>query len=335
MYREQGTNVFDLTTRSTTDSRNDRLNVGGDYYLSKNSTLSASISGNINSRDNVSNSRTPIAQTDDFIVDSILLAPNRNENDVENLTTNLNYSYKDTSGRSLSIDVDWVNYERVNESYQPNIYVSPDELVTLNQNINFQETPIEISVYSSQIDYDQKLWKGLLAVGVKASQVNTNNVFDFYDVEDGVQFIDNTRSNTFDYEETIAAAYINYKCSWKKWKFQGGLRAEQTFSEGDLESTVATSNKVVKREYLNWFPSGGLTYQVNRNNTTSLIYSRRIQRPNYRNLNPFESQVNELSFRRGYPFLQPQFTDNIKLSNTYKVYLKYELHLFLYLRLLC
>ncbi|MEM9930319.1 MAG: outer membrane beta-barrel family protein, partial [Bacteroidota bacterium] len=50
----------------------------------------------------------------------------------------------------------------------------------------------------------------------------------------------------------------------------------------------------------------------------ALNYSRRIARPNYNSLNPFESQIDELSFQKGNPFLQPQYTDNIKLSHTYK-----------------
>ncbi len=318
MYREQSANVFDGENDTEYESMNDRLNLGGDYYLSKNSTLSFSATGNWNDNTTESDSRTLISQTDDFIVYSILLAPNVNESKVDNYTANINYSYKDTNDRSLELDVDYVNFSNKTDSYQPNIYTSPDEGIILNQNINFQTTPIEIEAISAKADYEQKVGKGTLALGTKVSQVSTYNVFDFFDEENGVRILNNDRSNTFEYEETIAAAYLNYKMSIKKLKIQGGIRAEQTYSKGDLQSNTNVSNKVVKREYLNWFPSAGLTYQLNRNNSTALIYSRRIQRPNYQNLNPFETQINELGFRRGNPFLQPQFTHNLKLSNTYK-----------------
>jgi len=49
-----------------------------------------------------------------------------------------------------------------------------------------------------------------------------------------------------------------------------------------------------------------------------LIYSRRIDRPNYQELNPFEFKLDELSFRKGNPFLNPQYSDKIELSHTYK-----------------
>jgi len=318
MYREQGTNVFDGSNDSENERQNDRLNIGGDYYLSKNSTLSFSADANWNNNTNKADSRTLISQTDDFILDSILLAPNVNESEVENYNLNLNYSYRDTSGRSLEINLDYVNFQSTRDSYQPNIYTSPNEGIILNQNINFQTTPIEIDALSAKIDFERKLGKGTLAMGTKVSEVSTFNVFDFFDEENGARILNLDRSNTFEYEEVIAAAYLNYKFSYKKWKFQGGLRAEQTFSRGDLKSLTAAPDSVVKREYLNWFPSAGLTYQINKNNSSALIYSRRIQRPNYQNLNPFESQINELGFRKGNPFLQPQFTHNLKLSNTYK-----------------
>lgn len=318
MLRIQGNNVFDGETDSERDMKNDRLNLGGDYYLSDRSTVSFSFGGNISANKNKSNSITPISQIGDNTVDSILKAPNVDDNRVQNLSSNLNYTYEDTSGRRLSFDLDWVSYQQEQENLQPNIYVSPTNEFVLSENINFQDTPIEIDVYSFKTDYEQKLWKGVFATGIKVSNVQTNNVFDFYDVTNSKKFLDQTRSNTFDYQETILAGYINYKYKYKKWNFQTGLRGEQTESEGDLESFTANNNKNVKRSYFNLFPSGGVTYEVNRNNTTALIYSRRIQRPNYQNLNPFESQINELSFRKGNPFLQPQFTDNIKLSNTYK-----------------
>ena len=92
---------------------------------------------------------------------------------------------------------------------------------------------------------------------------------------------------------------------------------EQTKSDGVLESLQEDQNDRVKRNYTDWFPSGGITYQMNQKNAFALTYSKRVQRPNYQSLNPFEYQIDELSFSKGNPFLQPQYTDNLKLSHTY------------------
>ncbi|MEZ5068643.1 MAG: outer membrane beta-barrel protein [Bacteroidia bacterium] len=61
---------------------------------------------------------------------------------------------------------------------------------------------------------------------------------------------------------------------------------KNTNSEGDLIADTQNQNKNVKRSYTDVFPSMGLTYTVNKNNSLSLIYSSRIDRPNYRELNP-------------------------------------------------
>lgn len=318
IYREQGINVFDGNSDFENKMLNDRLSIGTDYYLTEYSTIGFNASANLNSNENIADSKTTIGLITNSAIDSVLLAPNRDETDVQNYTANLNYRYKDTNNRVVEVDFDYVNYSNDRESLQPNIYKDPSEKFTLRESINFQETPIDIEVYSTKVDYEQPLKKGTLSTGAKISHVNTFNTFNFFDVVYNQNSIDSNRSNTFEYIETIAAAYVNYKFSHKKFKFQAGLRAEQTFSKGELIALIPDADSINKREYLNWFPSAGITYQLNKNNSTALIYSRRIERPNYQNLNPFESQINELSFRRGNPFLQPQFTHNIKLSNTYK-----------------
>ena len=95
------------------------------------------------------------------------------------------------------------------------------------------------------------------------------------------------------------------------------MRVEHTLSDGRLESAQANADNQVKRDYINWFPSGGFTYKANKKNSFAVNYSRRIRRPNYQNLNPFEYKMDELSFMKGNPFLQPQYTNNIRLSHTY------------------
>ncbi|MEL6485476.1 MAG: outer membrane beta-barrel family protein, partial [Bacteroidota bacterium] len=133
----------------------------------------------------------------------------------------------------------------------------------------------------------------------------------------GEPILDTDQSNIFAYTENINAAYFNYNRKWGKWNLQFGLRMENTISDGNLESEQANENERVERNYTDWFPSGGLTYQLNRKNQFALTYSRRIQRPNYQSLNPFKYQLNELSFSQGNPFLQPQYTNNVKLSHTF------------------
>ncbi|MBK7855203.1 MAG: TonB-dependent receptor family protein [Bacteroidetes bacterium] len=94
---------------------------------------------------------------------------------------------------------------------------------------------------------------------------------------------------------------------------------ENTNSEGDLKTATANADdKNVKRSYTDFFPSAGITYNLHKNHSLALIYSSRIDRPNYQDLNPFEYKLDELSFRKGNPFLNPQYSNKVEVSHTYK-----------------
>jgi hypothetical protein len=317
LYRTQGDKIFDAQTDSEYESFSNNFRVGADHYLSKKSTLGTIVSINLNESDARSNSQTPIIDRGSGVIDSILRAPNSSENMTVNITTNLNYRYQDTLGTNFSVDIDYGRFTRDRLNYQPNFYVTPDGAI-LNEVITNQETPIDIEIYAAKADYEQKLGDGSFETGAKVSQVLTDNVFKFYDVVNGDEILNNTRSNQFKYDEKIYAAYAKYNLGKGNWKFQGGLRLESTNSQGNLTAANENINESVNRKYTDVFPSAGITHQIGQKNSLAFSYSRRIQRPNYQDLNPFEYQLDELSFRRGNPFLQPQYTDNFKISHTFK-----------------
>ncbi len=317
LYRVQGDNIFDSTSESENEVTNHNIRGSADYVINSKNTLGGSVSVSLRDAESTTKSRTPIIRRTTREIDSILLAPNSSENESLNLNTSFNYRYKDTLGRSFMADLNYGRYERDRFNNQPNIYTTPEGTI-LNENITAQNTPIDIDIYVGKLDYEQKLGKGTLSLGSKLSFVKTDNTFDFFTVTNGLRILDESRSNNFVYDEMVTAGYVNYNFAINKWKIQAGLRMENTHSKGDLTATDQNDNKIVERDYTDWFPSGGITYQASQNHSLALIYSRRIQRPNYQDLNPFEYQLDELSFRRGNPFLQPQYTNNIKLSHTYK-----------------
>lgn len=317
LFRTQGDKIFDAQTDSEYDGFSNNIRAGADYYVSKKSTLGAVVTLNLNDSESRSNSRTPIIDRATGITDSILRAPNSSETNTYNMNANINYRYKDTLGTVFSADVDYGRYSRERFNNQPNFYVTPDGEV-LNSIITNQETPIDIDIYAAKVDYEQKLGSGTFETGLKASQVLTDNTFNFFDVVDGTNILNLNRSNRFEYDEKIYAAYAKYNFGTDKWKFQAGLRVESTDSEGDLTTENEMTEQSVERNYTDIFPSAGITYQAGNNNSFAWTYSRRIQRPNYQTLNPFEYQLDELSFSRGNPFLRPQYTDNFKFSHTYK-----------------
>ncbi|MGC1473897.1 MAG: TonB-dependent receptor [Psychroserpens sp.] len=313
---QNGTN-FDAQTESVYDFNSNNLRLGMDYYRNSKSTFGIILNGNFNNTFGNTDTRTPITPQNAINPTQILVSESNSKTKTSNIYTNLNYRYKDTLGHVLNIDIDYGNYYSDRQNLQPNRYFNATETEIISENSIFFDTPISILIYSGQIDYEQNLFNGTLGAGAKFSQVNTDNSFDPFDRTNGNNALDETQSNNFKYDEKITAAYLNYKSAFGKFNIQMGLRVENTNSDGQLTSLQDNTNDRVKRNYTNWFPSGGITYQPNRKNSVALVYSKRIQRPNYQSLNPFQYRIDELSFRQGNPFLQPQYTDNIKLSHTY------------------
>lgn len=318
LYRIQNGNVFDAETDSEYKRTSHNIRSGADYFINKRHTVGIMVNSNLSKNESSSDSRTPIYPLGQVSPDSILFAPNRGLSKSRDFNANLNYSFKDTNGTSLNVDLDYGNYSRDRDNFQPNYYLASDGINILSQNITSQNTPTDISIKTAKMDYERTFLGGVLGAGVKFSLVNTSNTFDFFNLVNEAPILNLDRSNQFAYDENINAAYLNYQFKRKAWKFQAGLRLENTISSGVLTASQANDNQQVDRNYTNLFPSGGLTWQASRNQSWALLYSRRIRRPNYQSLNPFEYQLDELSFSKGNPFLQPQYTQNIKLSQTWK-----------------
>ncbi|NQX78815.1 TonB-dependent receptor [Gilvibacter sp.] len=317
LFRRQNGTTFDQRSTMVLDINNHNIKTGFDYYINDKHTLGVLFNANFSNVINRTDSRTPIIPGGQTMPVEVLIAQSNSDNVSSNLNGNLNYKYKDTIGREFTVDLNYGNFYSDRNNFQPNFYLNGAEEDTLSESIARFITPIQIDILAGQVDYEQPLMGGKLAAGIRYSYVKTNNVFDFFDVVDGQEILNLEQTNTFDYTEQINAGYLNYNIRWDKWNLQLGLRVEQTISEGDLTSAQDNANDLVERNYTDWFPSGGLTYQLNRKNSFALTYSRRIQRPTYQSLNPFQFKIDELTFRQGNPFLQPQYTNNIKLSHTY------------------
>jgi iron complex outermembrane recepter protein len=93
---------------------------------------------------------------------------------------------------------------------------------------------------------------------------------------------------------------------------------ENTSSRGRLFSTIPVNDKDVLREYLDYFPNVGLSFSGHKTHAWSVSVGRRITRPNYQDLNPFESPLSQLVTWKGNPFLRPNYIMNYQLSYAYK-----------------
>jgi iron complex outermembrane recepter protein len=324
LYREQLDTLFNQRSDMRFKNTNHGFKAGLDYTINKKSTIGVLVNGNIADSRMRNDSKTPISYMPTGVTDRLLVANNRTISDRNNVNFNTNYRYADTAGRELNIDADYGLFRIKSDQLQPNYYYTPDGATKLSEYIYNFISPTDIDIYSLKSDYEQNFKKGKLGVGFKVSLVNTSNNFGRYNVLSGAKQLDLDRSNHFDYSENINAVYVNYNRPLKGAMIQVGVRMENTNATGDSYplngdgSVNKNTKQTFKRNYTDFFPSAAVTFNKNPMNQWGISYSRRIDRPAYQDLNPFEFKLDEYTFQKGNINLRPQYTNSVAVTNTYK-----------------
>lgn len=327
LYRSVLDTVFDGSTRMIFRNESHGFKGGIDFFVDNKNTLGILINGNLSNNSFNNKSRTPISYQPTGVVDRILEANNTNDMSRDNMNFNLNYRYADTAGRELNVDADYGFFHNDGNQLQPNYYYNAAGNTLISQVIYRFISPTDINIYTLKADYEQNFKKGKLGIGGKTSVIRTENNFQRFNVQQlkpEVRSLDIPRSNQFDYSENINALYLNYNRPLKGKVIQLGLRMENTSSRGDsyglnADGSVNKSSKQqFKRNYTNLFPSAAITFNKNPMMQWGISYSRRIDRPAYQDLNPFEFKIDEYTYQRGNINLRPQYTNIITFTNTYK-----------------
>lgn len=297
-------------TAYATPYHSQNVRFGWDHYLNKNDAIGVLFTG-YNSYGNPDiSTRTDIYDLGSANKDSSRnsLSTDRRRSTGGNLNINYKAVINPAKQQEISMDADggifkFHNDNGLNLLAFNELGVASSPLQQLLQSGNTLS-----HIYSYKADYAQKLYKGVLESGIKASYVKVDNEFDAQSAIAGQPFNDNG-SNNFIYRETVLAGYVSTKQTFAKLTIQMGLRAEQTFTKGNS----VTSFSIVNRSYLNIFPNLVTAYKL-RNSSLSLSYSRRIGRPSYNYLNPFVINTSAYSANQGNPYLTPSFTDNFRMG---------------------
>lgn len=228
---------------------------------------------------------------------------------------NLNYQRKIKKGEELTIDADFIltgsdaSQKAQNKQYW-------DEQFLVN-NITELDNITAMQIVVGKVDYIRNIsekWK--LESGLKSSFVNTKNTNNQYIGTDLLPItFDEKKSNSFTYKENIYAGYTTIQGTLtKNIDVDLGLRAEHTFSEGYSPTLDTTTT----RNYFNLFPNAAFKYKGIKELDLSFAYARRLNRPNYWRLNPFELQLNQFNYKKGNPYLQPQYASSYSFGTAYK-----------------
>lgn len=117
-------------------------------------------------------------------------------------------------------------------------------------------------------------------------------------------------TNTLEYKEYVNAAYTQIGTKINKLSVLGGLR----FEDSKIQINQLVTQDYNTKKYNNFFPSAFLTYEFNENTSVSLNYSKRINRPRDRFINPFSSYSSNVNLFVGNPDLDPALSDAYDLG---------------------
>ncbi len=317
LYREQGGFVLDTRTDMNNNWQGHNYKIGSDYFVNDKNTIGFLVNGYVNDWTFGSDSRTPISMLNSTVIDSVLVASSAEEGNRDNNNFNVNYQFDNDKETTLNVDLDYGIYRNANENLQPNFYKDAAEVEVLNEQTYANIYPTDIDIYTFKTDFERPVFKGKVGAGIKSAYVKTDNTFEFFNVINEERILDDGLSNRFVYKENVNAAYLNYSRQLEKIGINAGLRTEQTNWTGDLTTYTNTGGQSDGDNYIDFFPSAGISYQMNQKNSFNLSYSRRINRPSYQDLNPFESRLDELTFEKGNVNLRPEYTNNFQIRHAF------------------
>ena len=302
---------------------------GSDYLLSDNEVLTAAFlyrygEDNNNNYVEYRDADFPAGAlatrpTNEFFDQYILRTDTENE-----LEPTLEYSlrydkkFKD-DGHKLTGDISFQSNDEeessfFNESlYENDLLVNDDLLQQRSANEEGQRQWRLQLDYSKPFDNGYKTEMG--ALGTFREITNNYLVETFATTiaspDDRVWVTEEGLSNDFIYGEDVLGGYLNIGKDFEKISFQIGTRAEYS----NIKTELIQTNELNDRDYINFFPSGFLSYKMAGENSFQASYSRRIRRPRFWDLNPFFTFTDRRNFFSGNPDLNPEFTDSYEIGH--------------------
>jgi len=306
------TTYFNQVTEMPQVNHNNSYRLGADYDISSKNTIGFVASGYFDGENDYNETHTYIGKS--FAeVDSSLHTVSLIHQTYHDIALNLNDSWKiDTAGQQLSADLDYSSFRNGSIAGYTTDFSLPDGSVQHPEAFLGNITPSNIDIRTAKVDYSDPLGKSLkFETGLKFSDVKTDNNL-LQTMDENSPYISNNR---FVYDEKIDAGYINFNKDYKNFSVQVGLRGEYTQSSAVGDSSNVVQN--IPRHYFDLFPSLFLDRTINDKNEINFSYSRRIDRPQYDNLNPFVYHLDPYTYQKGNPYLKPQYTQNFQFNYTY------------------
>lgn len=311
--------IFDQNAFHGGNYSTNNVKLGADYYLNTKTTLGIVLSRSNYTEDgkgdNLSYLKSPIG-----VLDSLVKSTYSGHVTYNTYSVNLNLRKKlDSLGKEFSIDLDYINYTTDETSTYRNSTLTPEGQKKYDEWLK-AILPFNINIYSARLDYVFPVKDKIkIEAGLKTGMVDAKNKAYYYEMPVQDWEIDYKRTNFFNYNEKIHAAYLSYSQQVsEKFALKAGLRYEYTDYGGDQFGNPTRTDSSFTNAYGSLFPTLYLSYTASEDHTFSVNTGRRISRPRYQNMNPFMYFIDKFTYGQGNPFLKPEFAQNFEFSHIYK-----------------
>jgi len=311
-------NVMQYTLRKYEDKA-DYFRVGFAYDITDKISAGAYTSGNLYRQTLPGSTQSQFSMTGQP-VDSSLYTTNTNVTRQNSFTGGVNLGYKDNAKREADLSFDYLLFDHGEDLIMYNKMLG-SSLQPIGQDTLKGDLNGDITMFSLQTNFVFPFSeKSSLRTGGKLTKVTLDNEALYTNPLNSGWEIDNGLSNQYTYDEDISAAYVQLNTSMGAIGIQAGLRMENTEVSGTHSSFDPWGqDSSYQNSYTNLFPNAVLQYSFRGSgNNLSLLYSRRIIRPSYRDLSPFNYIWDEYTVSQGNPNLKAEFTDNMELVFGYK-----------------
>ncbi len=284
---------------------------GFEWNLNKRNSITGSVAYNqfVNQNKSLINQEQILRDNSSVIIQDISSYRKSDNNAfMESIDWNLNYkkSFK-KEGQELEVSYsssygkpknNYIQTQTINGSNEPFVGLSGNNPGTDNQT-NLSLDYIHPSKNDVVIELGAKTIRQHIQAASDVSFLNTTS-------NDYVQ--DPLQSYHLNYDMAIYAGYISSTFKLFKWlNVRAGIRAERTDIKIDFPNTHIPSYDIV-------VPSLILSHKFKKDQTLKIAYSRRIERPEYTELNPFMNLSDPRNITTGNPTLKPEIGDNTELG---------------------
>ena len=302
IFENESFNSLRIEDRDFERNRNGyNINVGLEYFLSKKSSITGTYFYRDSNNQNLSTNNISVFDVDDILEYSDLRI--QDEDEIDNTSQiSLNYTNNfNTSGHKLTVDVQYSDSEEIESA-------SIDDSLATENNITTEKSKNTLI----QTDYTLPIGENTqFEFGYRGDFQDLNSNF----LVNRIPELDFNPSNNLIFEQNVNAIYSQLGNKINKFSYLLGLRTEIT----DVKVRLTNTNENFDYNYSELFPTINFGFERTDNQSFTLGYSRRLRRPRYWFLNPFESRNSQNIIYKGNPGLIPTFTNSFDLGFLQKI----------------